>query len=105
VAEVGNATLFPLANSWYVGANVPGKPRVFMPYLGGVGTYRQICNKIAANGYEGHSAPPPTTPRLSSVGSGQLSQYCPAPVKLILTIVVSSFGWARSRSTPWCNFQ
>jgi cation diffusion facilitator CzcD-associated flavoprotein CzcO len=53
VAEVGNATLFPLANSWYVGANVPGKPRVFMPYLGGVGTYRQICNKIAANGYEG----------------------------------------------------
>jgi cation diffusion facilitator CzcD-associated flavoprotein CzcO len=53
VAEVGNATLFPLANSWYVGANVPGKPRVFMPYLGGVGAYRQVCDKIAANGYEG----------------------------------------------------
>jgi cyclohexanone monooxygenase len=55
VAEVGNATLFPLANSWYVGANVPGKPRVFTPYLGGVAAYRQVCDKIAANGYEGFS--------------------------------------------------
>jgi cyclohexanone monooxygenase len=51
--RVGNATLFPLANSWYVGANVAGKPRVFMSYLGGVSAYRQMCDKIAANGYEG----------------------------------------------------
>ena len=36
-AEVAEVTLFPRANSWYVGANIPGKPRVFMPYLGGVG--------------------------------------------------------------------
>ena len=40
VDEVAQATLFPRANSWYVGANIPGKPRVFMPYLGGVGAYR-----------------------------------------------------------------
>lgn len=53
VAEVGNATLFPLADSWYVGANVPGKPRVFLPYLGGVGPYRKICDEVAAKGYEG----------------------------------------------------
>ncbi len=53
VNEVANATLFPLANSWYIGANIPGKPRVFMPYIGGVGTYAQKCDEVVANGYEG----------------------------------------------------
>jgi cyclohexanone monooxygenase len=53
VNEVGNTTLYPLANSWYMGANIPGKPRIFMPYIGGVGTYRQHCDAVAANGYEG----------------------------------------------------
>jgi cyclohexanone monooxygenase len=51
VARVADKTLFPRANSWYVGANIPGKPRVFMPYIGG--GYRQKCNEVAANGYEG----------------------------------------------------
>jgi len=46
-------TLFPRANSWYMGANIPGKPRVFMPYLGGVGHYREICDEIAAKDYDG----------------------------------------------------
>jgi cyclohexanone monooxygenase len=53
VNEVGNTTLFPLAKSWYTGANAPGKPRVFMPYVGGVGRYRQKCDEIAASGYTG----------------------------------------------------
>ena len=53
VAEVAEFTLFPRAASWYVGANVPGKPRVFMPYVGGVGPYRDRCAQIAADGYEG----------------------------------------------------
>jgi cyclohexanone monooxygenase len=53
VNEVAFATLYPQANSWYMGANVPGKPRIFMPYIGGVGPYRQICNDVAAKGYEG----------------------------------------------------
>jgi cyclohexanone monooxygenase len=53
VNEVGHATLYPLAKSWYMGANVPGKPRVFMPYLGGVGVYRRKCDEVAAKGYEG----------------------------------------------------
>ncbi|HEX4183408.1 MAG TPA: NAD(P)/FAD-dependent oxidoreductase [Caulobacteraceae bacterium] len=53
VNEVADATLFPLANSWYIGANVPGKPRVFMPYIGGFATYRQTCEDVAAKGYEG----------------------------------------------------
>jgi cyclohexanone monooxygenase len=53
VSKLGNATLFPLANSWYMGANVPGKPRVFMPYVGGLGVYSRHCEQIASNGYEG----------------------------------------------------
>jgi cation diffusion facilitator CzcD-associated flavoprotein CzcO len=53
VNEVGDTTLFPTANSWYMGSNVPGKPRVFMPYIGGVGVYRQICDDVATKGYEG----------------------------------------------------
>jgi cation diffusion facilitator CzcD-associated flavoprotein CzcO len=53
VAEVGALTLFPRADSWYMGANVPGKARVFLPYIGGVGTYRQICDEIAADNYRG----------------------------------------------------
>ena len=53
VQEVANKTLFPQANSWYMGANIPGKPRLFMPYIGGVGTYREICEEIVANNYRG----------------------------------------------------
>jgi cation diffusion facilitator CzcD-associated flavoprotein CzcO len=53
VAEVANTTLMPSANSWYLGANIPGKPRVFMPYLGGVGPYRQKCKEIADQDYNG----------------------------------------------------
>jgi cation diffusion facilitator CzcD-associated flavoprotein CzcO len=53
VNEVANQTLFPLANSWYMGANVPGKPRVFMPYIGGVAAYRQKCEEVAAKDYQG----------------------------------------------------
>ena len=55
VNDVGNLTLYPQANSWYMGANVPGKPRIFMPYIGGVGAYRQKCDEVAAKGYEGFS--------------------------------------------------
>jgi cyclohexanone monooxygenase len=47
------ATLYPTAASWYVGANIPGKPRMFMPFVGGVGTYRTICDEIAREGYRG----------------------------------------------------
>jgi cyclohexanone monooxygenase len=53
VNEVAQGTLYPQANSWYMGANIPGKPQIFMPYIGGVGVYRQICNDVAAKGYEG----------------------------------------------------
>jgi cyclohexanone monooxygenase len=53
VQDVAAMTLFPKAASWYMGANIPGKPRLFLPYVGGVGNYRNKCAEIAANGYEG----------------------------------------------------
>ena len=53
VNEVADTTLYPQANSWYVGANIPGKPRVFMPYVGGVEAYKKICDDVVAKGYEG----------------------------------------------------
>jgi cyclohexanone monooxygenase len=53
VNEVAHTTLYPQANSWYMGANIPGKPQIFMPYIGGVGVYREICNNVAAKGYDG----------------------------------------------------
>lgn len=52
VNEVAGATLYPSCSSWYLGANVPGKPRVFMPYLG-FPPYVEKCNQVAAGGYEG----------------------------------------------------
>jgi len=53
VREAGEATLFPRANSWYVGANVPGKSRVFLPYVDGMVAYRDKCDDVAQNNYDG----------------------------------------------------
>jgi cyclohexanone monooxygenase len=53
VIEVAYSTVFPMADSWYIGANIPGKPRVFSPYIGGVGPYRARCDAVASAGYEG----------------------------------------------------
>jgi cyclohexanone monooxygenase len=53
VAEVGKHSLFARANSWYVGANIPGKPRVVMPYAGGQPSYRERCAAVSEAGYEG----------------------------------------------------
>ncbi|NJC73069.1 NAD(P)/FAD-dependent oxidoreductase [Planosporangium thailandense] len=53
VAELAAGTLYPRANSWYVGANIPGKPRVFMPYVAGCGQYRRECEEIVNSGYTG----------------------------------------------------
>ena len=54
VNDVANATLLPtVKHSWYLGANVPGKPQVFMPYAGGLDQYRQACNEVAQQGYTG----------------------------------------------------
>jgi len=55
VNEAADKTLYPIGNSWYVGANIAGKPRVFMPFVAGVPTYRRIIEDVAAKGYEGYS--------------------------------------------------
>ncbi len=61
VQVTANATLFPQANSWYMGANIPGKPRLFMPYIGGVGRYRSICEEAVAESYRGFKLEPEVT--------------------------------------------
>ncbi len=55
VNEVAKGSMFtaPSCNSWYLGANIPGKPRIFMPYVGGVGEYRNRCDEIVEAGYSG----------------------------------------------------
>ncbi|MEZ5098527.1 MAG: NAD(P)/FAD-dependent oxidoreductase [Thermoleophilia bacterium] len=53
VNEIAAGTLFPDTASWYMGANIPGKPRVFMPYIGGLDQYRRECDEVAEKGYEG----------------------------------------------------
>jgi cation diffusion facilitator CzcD-associated flavoprotein CzcO len=63
VAEAADRTLFPrAASSWYLGANIDGKKRVFMPYAGGFGTYRRRCEEVARNGYAGLVLTPPCEP-------------------------------------------
>jgi cation diffusion facilitator CzcD-associated flavoprotein CzcO/acetyl esterase/lipase len=53
VDDCADITLYPTVDSWYTGANVPGKPRVFLPYIGGVGAYRAACEEVVENGYLG----------------------------------------------------
>jgi cation diffusion facilitator CzcD-associated flavoprotein CzcO/acetyl esterase/lipase len=53
VNDCADITLFPQASSWYMGANVPGKPRVFLPYIGGVDRYRKACDEVVEQGYIG----------------------------------------------------
>ncbi len=67
VNEVAHTTLYPQANSWYMGANIPGKPQIFMPYIGGVGVYRQICNNVATKGYKGFVMMAAEQPRAAAV--------------------------------------
>lgn len=53
IAKVADQTLYPLADSWYMGANVPGKPRGLLPYVGGFARYGRVCNDVAEDGYRG----------------------------------------------------
>jgi len=53
VHALGDMTIFPKGNSWYMGRNIEGKPEGFMPFVGGAVLYRQICDGVAQAGYEG----------------------------------------------------
>ena len=52
-ADLADQSLRVTCNSWYLGANVPGKPRVFMPFIGGFPAYIEKCDEVVTNGYEG----------------------------------------------------
>ena len=67
VNAAANRTLLPLANSWFLGANIPGKPRVFMPYVARIGVYRRECQEIADKGYEGFT--------MRTVAAGRQTPY------------------------------
>ena len=67
---LGDASLYPRANSWYMGANVPGKPRVLLPYVGGVGRYRRICERVVASGFAGFAVRGPEGRELAVVPAG-----------------------------------
>jgi cation diffusion facilitator CzcD-associated flavoprotein CzcO len=70
VQDVANETLYPSADSWYMGANIPGKPRVFLPYIGGLDVYRRKCDEIAAAGYPGLALDGAEAPALQETGHG-----------------------------------
>ena len=53
VNDVSTVSLRSTCSSWYVGTNIPGRPRVFMPYIGGFPVYVQKCNEVMSNGFEG----------------------------------------------------
>jgi cyclohexanone monooxygenase len=73
VADLADATLYPQASSWYVGANIPGKPRVFMPYVAGCGSYRRECEDVVRRGYAGFT--------LSAAGEPRAIPETPLPLR------------------------
>ncbi len=83
VNDYGDITLFPRANSWYMGANVPGKPRVFLPYVGGVDRYRTACDEVAGHGYLGFAFDGPGGSRCHD---GVVRQVQP-DVQIVLDVV------------------
>jgi cation diffusion facilitator CzcD-associated flavoprotein CzcO/acetyl esterase/lipase len=64
-SDCADITIFQEADSWYMGANVPGKPRVMFPYIGGVGRYRTICDEVVARGYLGFELSGPAGHRVN----------------------------------------
>ncbi len=81
--DFGDITLFPRANSWYMGANVEGKPRVFLPYIGGVGRYRRICDEVVERGYLGFTR---RGPEQSVTNDGVVCRVQP-DVALLLEVI------------------
>ncbi len=70
VQDVASETLYPIADSWYMGANIPGKARVFLPYIGGLDVYRRKCDDIAAAGYPGFVFDGANAPARQEAGLG-----------------------------------
>ena len=85
VNDCADITLFPTANSWYMGANVPGKPRVFLPYVGGVGVYRDACDEVVARDYLGFTL---TGPGGATTNDGVVRRLQP-DVKMVLDMMAT----------------
>ncbi|TDD90643.1 NAD(P)/FAD-dependent oxidoreductase [Saccharopolyspora karakumensis] len=77
VNELAVRTLYPQANSWYLGANVPGKPQVFMPYPGGLVAYRETCARVAERDYEGFTLTPAPVGRTCADSAAPLKEALP----------------------------
>ena len=85
VNDCADITLYPAANSWYMGANVPGKPRVFLPYCAGVDFYRISCDEVVARDYLGFKLSGPDGSRCSD---GVVRQLQP-DVEMVLNDVAA----------------
>ena len=83
--DLSNLTLYPVANSWYMGANVPGKPRVFLPYIGGVDAYRQTCNEVAEQDYLGFEQSGPSGSRCNE----SVIRVVKPDVQMLLDLIAS----------------
>jgi cation diffusion facilitator CzcD-associated flavoprotein CzcO/acetyl esterase/lipase len=84
VNDYADITLMPRANSWYMGANVPGKPRVFLPYVGGVDRYRHTCDEVVARGMIGFDL---SGPGVRQCNDGVIRELQP-DVTLLLEMLV-----------------
>ena len=96
LADCSMLTLHRLANTWYTGANVPGKPRGVMPYTGGVGPYRSICDEVASRGMLGFRLTGPNV--AEQCNDGEIVRLQP-DVRLVLGMLaqmqlppIESFG-------------
>jgi cation diffusion facilitator CzcD-associated flavoprotein CzcO/acetyl esterase/lipase len=83
--DCADITIFQDTNSWYMGANVPGKPRVLLPYIGGVGRYRQACDEVIARGHLGFSL---SGPGSTQVNDGIIRQVQP-DVDMVLEMMAT----------------
>ena len=95
VNDCGDITLLPQTNSWYTGGNVPGKPRVFLPYIGGVGPYRAICNEVIDRDYYGFVL---EGPGKRQCNDGVIRRLQP-DVKMVLDMI-EELKWPRLETLP-----
>ena len=93
--DCAQITLFPMANSWYMGANVPGKPRVFLPYIGGVDVYRKACDEVAASDYLGFRR---SGPRGTRCRDGVIR--CVQPDMALVLDLLATLGLPRLETLP-----
>ena len=94
--DCGDLTLLNLANSWYVGANVPGKPRVLLPYTGGAAGYRKICNEVVDRGYLGFDL---SGPGRSQRNDGVIREIQPDVAMVLETMAAMDLPPMESMST------